>query len=65
MLLKEIRYKLLKRRNKNLVSLIKYLSNVSCWHEEENGDICFGKQEWNSSINKIINGKTFLKENVL
>jgi hypothetical protein len=38
MLLKEIRNELLKRRNKDLVSLIKYLSNVSCLYEVEKDD---------------------------
>ena len=27
-------------------------------------DFCFGKQEQNRSINKIITGKTFVKENM-
>jgi hypothetical protein len=39
MLLKEIRNELLKCRNKGLVSLIKYLSNVSCLHEVEKDGI--------------------------
>jgi hypothetical protein len=38
MLLKEIRNELLKRRNKDLASLIKYLSNVSCLCETEKDD---------------------------
>jgi hypothetical protein len=38
MLLKGIRNKLLKRRDKNLLSLIKYLSNVSCLYGVEKDD---------------------------
>jgi hypothetical protein len=38
MLIKEIRNKLLKRKNKDLVFLIKYLSKVSCLYEVEKDD---------------------------
>lgn len=39
MLLKGIRNELLKRRNKNLIYPVKYLSNNSCLYGVERGDI--------------------------
>jgi hypothetical protein len=64
-LLKEIRNELLKRRNKDLVPIIKYLSNVSCLYEVDKDDIfaLANKNEIPRLAKSLM--ETLLKERVL
>lgn len=61
MLLKEISNKLLTYRNKDLVLLTKYLSNISCLSEVEKNN-CFVLANKNTSITKMFNEKTFKRK---